>query len=532
MVRSLKSLVVYFALGLLVIFTGVGCTLVDPQLKGDSAQVAPRPVGTRAVPIRFGSLEGRLRHGSEIGRYTWGLFCKPPYRVITWETGRTLISNRDYRDLFFDAMTHLGFDVAGDPSRMFDLDEDVARAELLVSGQVDEIALDMCRRYNWWFGGFTGYTGAGLIRVLWTVYDPLRRRVAYQTTTTGFGQEDLTQPDARELILERAFIDAAANLGHDEGFRRLVFRPVGRTGNPGPVPPGPTALTVPRPLEPRPDPDYPLGPGPLGPGPLGPGPDSALPDPGELSRRGTPRADLPWEYRGEYREPGLRVSDESLFAESDHPALGAVPVMDIPRQRRRSGPISAHAAELVESTVVISNAVAVGSGFFIARDPEGGGWILTNAHVVGDAQRVRVTTSNRRARIGTVVRRHRMRDAALIHVEGEVPAVVSIRETPVTVGEEVYAMGAPLGRSHRDTLTHGIVSRFTRFPGSRQPVIQSDTMTQHGSSGGPLTDASGNVVGFCVGGVPSPVDTSVGIGWFIPIADALGKLKLGLAGKA
>ncbi len=519
MVRRFSiAIVVTRVTGLVVLLAVLGCTLVDPKLKGDSEQVAVRPVGTRAIPLRFGALEGRLRHGSEIGRYTWGLLCKPPYRVITWETGRRLISNHDYRDMFFDALTHLGFDVVGDPSRLFDLDEDVARAELVVSGQVDEIALDLCRRYNWWFGGFTGYTGAGLIRVLWTVYDPLRRRVAYQTTTTGFGQEDTTQPDARELVLERAFVDASAALGHDAGFRRLVFQPVGRSGRSEPVPPGPTLLTVPRPLEPRPDPDYPLG----------PGPESALPGVIEPTRRGRPRVDLPWEYR----DPGAMVGYESLFAESDHLALGTVPVMEISRQRKRSGSIGANVEMLAKSTVVISNAEAMGSGFFIARDPAGGGWILTNAHVVGDAQRVRITTSNRRARIGTVVRRHRARDAALVHVEGEIPAIVSIRERPVTVGEEVYAMGAPLGRANRNTLTHGIVSRFTRYPGSQQPVIQSDAMTQHGSSGGPLTDGSGNVVGFCVGAEHTVIGTSQGIEWFIPIADALDKLKLVLAGKA
>ncbi|MEI6559674.1 MAG: S1C family serine protease [Rhodospirillaceae bacterium] len=505
-------------IGMLALFTGSGCTLVDPQLKGDSAGVAAPPVGTRAAPVRFGVLEGRLRHGAEIGRYTWGLLCKPPYRSITWETGRRLVSNRDYRDLFHDALTHLGYDVAGDPSRLYDLEEDEARAELLISGQVDEIALDLCRRYSWWYGGFTGYTGAGLIRVLWTVYDPLRRRVVYQTTSTGFGQEDVTHPDAREIILERAFTDAAAALGLDDGFRRLVFQPLGRTGTPGPVPPGPTPLTVPRPAEPRPDPDYPPGPGPV----------SAFPDPGDRPRGGTRQARQPWEYQ----EPGLRVSGDRLAAESDHPALGAVPEMDIPRRRRRAGPIAANAPDLVRATVVISTAVALGSGFFIATDPAGGGWILTSARVVGDAGRVRITTSNRRAAIGTVVRRHRARDAALIHVEGEVPAVVSIRESPVTVGEEVFAMGAPLGRAYRDTLSHGVVSRFARIPGTRQPVIQSDVMTRHGSSCGPLTDASGNVVGFCVGGEPSPADRSEGIEWFIPIADAFDKLKLVLSGKA
>ena len=206
--------------------------------------------------------------------------------------------------------------------------------------------------------------------------------------------------------------------------------------------------------------------------------------------------------------------------------------MDIPRQPRRGGRIGANAEPLVKATVVIALAESSGSGFFIARDPNGGGWILTNAHVVHDALRVRVSTFDRRARIGTVVRRHVGRDVALVHVEGEVPALVSIRETPLAVGDEVYAVGEPLGKAQRNTLTHGIVSRFAKHMHSGLRVIQSDVLTQHGSSGGPLTDAAGNVVGVCTSMVPSLIDNSQGINYFIPIDDALDKLKLVLSGKA
>ena len=502
-------------IGLAALFAGSGCTMIDPQLKSGAEAVAPQPPGTRALPLRFERLEGRMHHGAEIGRYVWGLFCKPPYRTIAWETGRRLISNREYSDVFYDAMTHLGYDVAGDPGRMFEREEDEARAELLVSGQVDEIALDMCRRYSWWFGGFVGYTGAAIIRVVWTVYDHLQRRVVYQTVTTGFGQEDETNSDAREIILQRAFTDAASALGKDDGFRRLVFQPQSRTTSQGtpadsmPAPlAAPTSLTQPRPAELRSDPEYPLGPASGARPPAPRGSQRSFDDPGPIP--GGPRAD----------------------AEQDHPALGALPEMDIPRQPKRSGRIGANAEPLVKATVVIALAGSSGSGFFVARDPGGGGWIVTNAHVVHEALRVRVSTFDRRARIGTVVRRDVERDVALVHVEGEVPAVVSIRETPVAVGDEVYAIGEPLGKAQRNTLTHGIVSRYAKHSGSGLRVIQSDVLIQHGSSGGPLTDAAGNVVGVCAAMVPSSIDNSQGLNYFIPIGDAFDRLKLVLSGKA
>ncbi len=198
----------------------------------------------------------------------------------------------------------------------------------------------------------------------------------------------------------------------------------------------------------------------------------------------------------------------------------------------RSGTMVDNVGDLVRATVVIANGTGSGSGFFIAADAAGGGWILTNDHVVGDSERVRVSTSNWRARIGTVVRRHRVRDVALIHVDGDVPAVVSVRDKPVVVGEEVFAVGEPLGTANRNTVTRGIVSRFTKHPTNRLSWIQSDVMIQHGSSGGPLADASGNVVALAVAGVTSKVDRSVGLNYFIPIGDVLDKLKLDFRSEA
>ncbi len=484
--------------GALVALAGSGCTLVDPQLKAEVDTVAPQPPGTRRLPLRFVQLEGRLRHGAEIGRYTWGLLCKPPYRIITWETGRRLIANHEYSDIFYEAMTRQGFDVAGDPAKMFDREDDEGRAELLVSAQVDEIALDMCRRYDWWLGGFTGYTGAAIIRVVWTVYDHLQKRVIYQTTTTGFGQEDQTSAEARETILQRAFTAAASALGKDEGFRRVGFQPSARLGGPAALAPAlaPSSSSA-----------------------LAPSSSSTLAPPALFQPRVlelAPDVDSPLDLDAESKDPG---SDPSLE-------------LAIPRQRQRVGAIGGGADALARATVVISLGESSGSGFFVARDEAGGGWILTNAHVVHHARRVRVSTFDRRARVGIVERRHGARDVALVHVEGEIPAVVSIRETSVAVGDEVYAVGEPLGKAQRNTLTHGIVSKFTRNPGSRQPVIQSDISIQHGNSGGPLSDRSGNVIGICSSGKASAVDTSIGINYFIPISDALDKLRLVLSGKA
>ncbi|MEI8394834.1 MAG: S1C family serine protease, partial [Rhodospirillaceae bacterium] len=499
--------------------------------KDEPGVVRIHPAGTRATPIRFGRLEGRLRHGAEIGRYTWGILCKPPFSTITWQTGQRLVTSHEYATVFYDTLTNQGFSVAGDPGRLYDVEEDVARAEMLVSGQTDEVAIDLCRRYDWWLGGYSGYTGAGIIRVNWTVYNRLERRVVYQTTTTGTGQVDDATPDAREIIMERAFAGAVAQLGTNEGFRRSVFQPVAHSTKPAleapmsPSTPPPTLAprpSLPRPTEPRPDPELPPD--------LGP---DFNPTPPIGGSTGGLSGGMSADPASSGAETETRLLESEPEALSDQPALGTVPMMRVAALPTRSGPMTANAEDVVDATVVIATGSGSGSGFFVAEDKvRGGGWILTNAHVVGDAERVRVSTSNRRARIGTVSRRHRIRDVALVHVEGAVPAVVSIRSEPVMVGEDVYAMGAPLGTHNRSTLSKGIVSRLTGQPGSLLPWIQSDVMIQHGSSGGPLVDGSGNVVGVCVAALGSgPTDTSLGINYFIPIDDALQKLKIEIAGK-
>jgi hypothetical protein len=165
-------------------------------------------------------------------------------------------------------------------------------------------------------------------------------------------------------------------------------------------------------------------------------------------------------------------------------------------------------------TVTILLADGHGSGFFISRD----GFLLTNAHVVGDAKFVRVQLASGRAISGEVIAVNRGRDVALVKVAetGFVSLPIATIERPV--GSEVYAIGAPLERQLATTVTRGIISAYRVRDGLR--MIQGDVTVQHGNSGGPLVDASGNVVGITVSGRMNN-DHSVGLNFFIPIADAL-----------
>jgi serine protease Do len=133
-----------------------------------------------------------------------------------------------------------------------------------------------------------------------------------------------------------------------------------------------------------------------------------------------------------------------------------------------------------------------GSGFIISSD----GLILTNAHVVRDAQEVTVKLADRRELTAKVLGADPATDIAVLRVKaGGLPTVKFGDAKSLQVGDYVLAIGAPFGFDQ--SATAGIVSAKGRsLPGDAYvPFIQTDAAVNPGNSGGPLFDAAGNVVG-------------------------------------
>jgi serine protease Do len=173
------------------------------------------------------------------------------------------------------------------------------------------------------------------------------------------------------------------------------------------------------------------------------------------------------------------------------------------------------------ATVIVYVAGAFGSGVIINPD----GYILTNYHVVEGAERVRVKLADNRQLLAQVLRRDARRDVALLKLEGSGYPAAALRLPPdLQIGDEVFAIGSPLGEQNSLTVTRGIVSAFRKNGG--YPLIQSDVSVQHGNSGGPLVDRNGKVIALCVSGATSAVDRSEGINYFIPIDEAVNYLHI------
>ena len=159
----------------------------------------------------------------------------------------------------------------------------------------------------------------------------------------------------------------------------------------------------------------------------------------------------------------------------------------------------------------------MGSGFVYSDD----GYIITNQHVVRDAQKVTVTFLDGEAYIGDVVGRDRDLDIAVVKVNPSNTYIQPIKigdSSKLKVGEKIAAIGNPFGLS--GSMTSGIVSQIGRLlpqeSGYSIPdVIQTDAAINPGNSGGPLINMKGEVVGINTA-IQSATGEFSGIGFAVP----------------
>lgn len=156
-----------------------------------------------------------------------------------------------------------------------------------------------------------------------------------------------------------------------------------------------------------------------------------------------------------------------------------------------------------------------GSGFIISKD----GYILTNNHVVENADTIRVILSDKREFTATLIGADPQSDVALIRIEdgGSLPTLPLGNSDALEVGEWVIAIGNPFGLSQ--TVTAGVVSAKGRSSvgiNEYENFLQTDAAINPGNSGGPLINIKGEVIGIN-SALFSRTGGYMGIGFAIPI---------------
>ena len=190
--------------------------------------------------------------------------------------------------------------------------------------------------------------------------------------------------------------------------------------------------------------------------------------------------------------------------------------------------------KIVSPSVVYITSIAVQRDFFSFRAleiPQGtgsgfvwdeNGYIVTNFHVIKDAQSAEVTLADSSTWKAKLVGFEPDKDLAVLKIDAPrrlLRAITVGTSSDLEVGQKVFAIGNPFGFDH--TLTTGVISGLGREieSVSRRPiqgVIQTDAAINPGNSGGPLLDSSGRLIGINTA-IVSPSGAYAGIGFAVPV---------------
>lgn len=195
--------------------------------------------------------------------------------------------------------------------------------------------------------------------------------------------------------------------------------------------------------------------------------------------------------------------------------------------------ISTAVGEIYDATVTIQNykngkLASSGSGFIYKKD-ENNGYIMTNHHVIEDADKVVITFSNDDQVEGEVTGSDEYLDLAIVKVDAShVTQVAKIGNSEkVNLGDTIFTVGSPVGYEYRGTVTRGSLSGKNRMVEVSiastndfvMRVLQIDAAINPGNSGGPLVNISGEVIG--INSLKLVEDEIEGMGFAIPIEYAM-----------
>ncbi len=175
-----------------------------------------------------------------------------------------------------------------------------------------------------------------------------------------------------------------------------------------------------------------------------------------------------------------------------------------------------------DTIVAITGTVEDESGYYwgtgVIASPDG--LIVTNAHIIDGCDSAKVTLYNDESYEAKLVGVDGISDLALLKIDAEgLPAAVFGDVSSIAVGDEVAAIGNPLGEDFRSTLTNGIISAIDRglnYNGRTMSLLQTNTAINQGNSGGALFNMYGQVVGITNMKMMSYYSSIEGIGFAIP----------------
>lgn len=423
----------------------VGCgktAMVDMKVSAldRPGQVTPLDQGQAKRTFALSKLLSDIDRGQKILAFPAGYdgtYCNMydgGENVVTYSGSKQFLGDwsSELGEVFYEALTNKGFNVAGDPTDLFTQASVASSSEYLIGGRIVHIAGNFCHLHHWWDGRpLYTYSGEIELEVEWSVFNTLTKQVITKFKTAGFGKQGEKIKDGVYVAFETAFIEAVEGFAENETVRKLAI--------------------------------------------------------------------------------GERVSSQTSGQAIQSTSVVNGSVKD------------SFSTEYMQSMVAtIRVGRGHGSGFFVGKN----GLLLTNAHVVGNANSVQVISSSGLEIEGTVLARDTARDIALVKTALRPSSALHIEVSDLSVAQEVFAIGTPMDEGLKSTITKGIISGFRNDPASGLKFIQADVAISPGNSGGPLVDSRGSVVGVSVAKYQG--GGAEGLGLFIPIQQAIDALSIKL----
>ena len=353
---------------------------------------------------------------------------------VTYSGGKKYLGDwsTELGDIFYEELTRLGYNIAGDPKDLFNANASVSSAEYLIAGRVIKMTGNFCSDHDFWYALPTNkYSGEMSVTVEWSVLNTLTKNIVLNETITGYYKLEKPEKEGITTVFENAFAISSENFAKSIKLRNLaVGKKIVATND-------------------------------------------------------------------NYSKENIKITQGKSQKEFD-------------------------INNLRSNIVTIRIGQGHGSGFFIGNN----GYLLTNAHVVGDSNSVQIITSSGMEIEGQVIRKNKSRDVSLIKVPLKITNSLYLKFQIPDIASDVYAAGTPIDEALKTTVTKGIISNIRVDNASGLKFIQADASISPGNSGGPLFDKFGNVIGISV--AKYNANSAEGLGLFIPLEDAFSSIKLSI----
>lgn len=225
-------------------------------------------------------------------------------------------------------------------------------------------------------------------------------------------------------------------------------------------------------------------------------------------------------------EKSIKTSNENVHSASAVTKIDALSIGQVYAQNVGSVVAISNQGTTTNVYGQVSETASSGSGFIVTED----GYVVTNYHVVKDASKLTVITSDSNEYDAELVGYDSNNDLAVLKINAEGLQPVKLGSSDLlAVGDQVVAIGNPLGEL-TSTLTAGYISakdRGVSTGGAAINMLQTDAAINSGNSGGPLFNMQGEVVGITTAkysGATSSGAYIEGIGFAIPIDDVVGMI--------